>query len=96
VGIVVEYRLVQPIGLHLKHSSSTYRKVLRNLALGFRRFSVWAFRFGEKVWERGMVSLARRDDILLKVIPHFSPDIRSARAIEVVWLWVGDIFAKWF
>jgi hypothetical protein len=45
--------------------------------------------------ERGTVSLARRDDVLLKVIPHFGPDLRSARAIEAVGLWVGDMGTKW-
>jgi hypothetical protein len=41
------------------------------------------------------VSLARRDDILLKVIPYLRPDLCSARAIEVVGLWVRDMVAKW-
>lgn len=49
MGLVIKHRLVQPIGLHPKYSSSTCRKVLRNLALGFRRFSVWALRFHKKV-----------------------------------------------
>jgi hypothetical protein len=78
-----------------QHSSSTCREVLRDLAFGFRRLSVRAFRFSEKVWERGTVSLTRRDDVLLEIIPHLGPDLRSASAIEVVWLRVGDMVAKW-
>lgn len=54
VGLVIKYRLVRSIGLHPEHSSGTCRKVLRDLTLGFRRLSIRAFRFSEKVWERGM------------------------------------------
>lgn len=61
IGLVIKYRLVQLIGLHHEHSMGANRKILRDLALGFRCLSIRAFRFGEKVWE----------SVLLEVMAHF-------------------------